>query len=122
MCKDLNAKLRGYDRYDGVHGNSPSLQQCFNQARRILCKWLNRRRQRRSDTWTGFPERLRHFRVERPRLVGRPNTRMAAVAARLPEEPGAGKLHAGICAGAVGSLAVLPRCQLSLTQPESEAP
>jgi hypothetical protein len=30
-------------------------------------------------------------------------------AARLPEAPGAGTLHAGICAGAVGSPAVLPR-------------
>jgi hypothetical protein len=29
--------------------------------------------------------------------------------ASISEEPGAGKLHAGICAGAVGQLAVLPR-------------
>ena len=29
--------------------------------------------------------------------------------ASVYEEPGAGKLHAGICAGAVGQLAVLPR-------------
>ena len=36
--------------------------------------------------------------------------------ASIPEEPGAGKLHAGICAGAVGQLAVLPRCQLQVQQ------
>jgi hypothetical protein len=29
--------------------------------------------------------------------------------ASISEEPGAGKLHAGICAGAAGQLAVLPR-------------
>jgi RNA-directed DNA polymerase len=79
--RDLNAKRRGSYRYDGVHGNSPSRQQFFHQAMRLLFKWLNRRRQRRSYTWTGFTELLRHFRVERPRLVGRPNTRMAALEA-----------------------------------------
>jgi len=103
VFRDLNAKLRGYYRYYGVHGNSPSLQQFFNQAMRILFKWLNRRSQRRSYTWTGFTELLRHFRVERPRLVGRPknaNGRFGSLGrtaeASLPEEPGAGKLHAGI--------------------------
>jgi hypothetical protein len=30
-------------------------------------------------------------------------------AASIPEEPGAGKLHAGICTGAVGELAALPQ-------------
>ena len=35
----------------------------------------------------------------------------AFVEARLSEEPGAGKPYAGICAGAVGRLAVLPRWQ-----------
>jgi group II intron reverse transcriptase/maturase len=81
VFRDLNVKLRGYYRYYGVHGNSPSLQQFFHHAMRILFQWLNRRSQRRSDTWTGFIELLRHFQVERPRLVGRPNTRKAAVEA-----------------------------------------
>jgi RNA-directed DNA polymerase len=81
VFRDLNAKLRGYYRYYGVHGNSPSLQQFYNRAMRILFKWLNRRSQRRSYTWTGFTALLRHFRVERPRLVGRPNTRKAAAEA-----------------------------------------
>jgi hypothetical protein len=81
VFRDLNVKRRGYYRYYGVHGNSPSLQQFFHHAMRILFKWLNRRSQRRSYTWTGFIELLRHFQVERPRLVGRPNTRQAAVEA-----------------------------------------
>jgi RNA-directed DNA polymerase len=81
VFRDLNVKLRGYYRYYGVHGNSPSLQQFFHHAMRILFKWLNRRSQRRSYTWTGCTELLRHFRVERPRLVGRPKTRMAALEA-----------------------------------------
>ena len=75
VFSDLNAKLRGYYRYDGVQGNYPSLQQFFHRALRILFKWLNRRSQRRSYTWPGFRELLRHFQVERPRLVGRPKPR-----------------------------------------------
>ena len=81
VFRDLNVKLRGYDRYDGVHGNSPSLQQFFRHAMRILFKWLNRRSQRRSYTWTGFLELLRHFQVERPRLVGRPKMRRVTLGA-----------------------------------------
>ena len=81
VFRDLNVTLRGYYRYYGVHGNSPSLQPFFHPAMRILFTWLNRRSPRRSYTWTGFLELLRPFRVERPRLVGRPNTRKAAVEA-----------------------------------------
>jgi RNA-directed DNA polymerase len=81
MFRDLNAKLRGYYRYYGVQGNYPSLQQFFNRAMRILFKWLNRRSQRRSYTWPGFIELLRHFQVERPRLVGRPKMRRVTLGA-----------------------------------------
>ena len=73
----LKAKLRGYYHDDGVPGNSAGLKQFFSQALRILQKWLNRRRQRRSYNGAGYPERLAHFHVVRPRLVGRPTTRMA---------------------------------------------
>jgi RNA-directed DNA polymerase len=75
VFRDLNAKRRGYYRDDGVQGNDPSLQQCFHRAMRILFTWLNRRSQRRSYTWPGFNELLRHVPVERPRLVGRPKPR-----------------------------------------------
>lgn len=81
VFRDLNAKLRGYYRYYGVQGNYPSLQQFFNRAMRILFKWLNRRSQRRSYTWPGFIELLRHFQVERPRLVGRPKMRRVTLGA-----------------------------------------
>jgi RNA-directed DNA polymerase len=81
VFRDLNAKVRGYYRYYGVQGNYPSLQQFFHRALRILCKWLNRRSQRRSYTWPGFRELLRHFQVERPRLVGRPKPRRVTSAA-----------------------------------------
>ena len=77
LFRELNAKLRGYDHDYGVNGNSASLHEFFTCAMRILFKWLNRRSQRRSYTWTGFRDLLHHFRVERPHLVGRPPTRLA---------------------------------------------
>ncbi len=48
LFQRLNAKLRGYYNYYGVHGNAASLKEFFNSAMGILLKWLNRRRQRRS--------------------------------------------------------------------------
>jgi RNA-directed DNA polymerase len=81
VFRALNVNLRGDYREYGGHGNSPSLQQFFHHAMRIRFKWLKRRSQRRSYTWTGFAELLRHCRVEQPRLVGRPKPRMVALAA-----------------------------------------
>jgi RNA-directed DNA polymerase len=48
LFQRLNATLRGYDNYDGVHGNAASLKEFFNTAIRLLLKWLNRRSQRHS--------------------------------------------------------------------------
>ena len=78
LFRRLNAKLRGYYNYYGVVGNYASLKQFFWQSMRILFKWLNRRSQRRSFNWQGFQELLKHFRVEQPRIVGRPKMRRAA--------------------------------------------
>ena len=48
--------------------------------------------------------------INQRRSLVRPGSFLGLIAeASIPEEPGAGKLHAGICAGAVGQLAVLPR-------------
>jgi hypothetical protein len=73
MFRQLNAKLRGYYNYYGVIGNYASLNQFFEQAIRILYKWLNRRSYNRQ----AFAELLEHFAVEQPRIVGRPKTRMS---------------------------------------------
>jgi len=74
----LNAKRRGYDNDYGVPGNFAGLQPFFSQALGILKKWLNRRSQRRSYNGAGSNERRAHFKIERPRIVGRPQTRVAA--------------------------------------------
>lgn len=77
---------------------------------KLLYKWLNRRSQRRGLNWPRFKRLLERFQVPGPRI--RPYTKEHPIlSARLPrllreastiEEPGAGNLHAGICAGAAG--------------------
>ena len=67
--KTLASKYRGYWNYYGVRGNSKSLEQFFQQTRRILHKWLNRRSQKKSYTARGFERLLRRFQVPRPRIV-----------------------------------------------------
>ena len=79
LFQRLNAKLRGYYNYYGVHGNAASLKEFFNKAMRILLKWLNRRSQRHSYTWPGYTAVLERFQVARPRIVGRPKTRQATL-------------------------------------------
>lgn len=81
LFRELNAKLRGYCNYYGVIGNDTGLNRFFRAAMRILFKWLNRRGQRRSYNWAGFRELLEQFQVERPRIVGRPKARRAALGA-----------------------------------------
>ena len=65
----LRAKYRGYRNYYGVTGNYASLAQFFYRSKRILFKWLNRRSQRTSYTWTGFQAALDFFGVEGPRIT-----------------------------------------------------
>lgn len=81
LFRKLNAKLRGYNNYYGVIGNSASLMEFFKQATRILFKWLNRCSQRRSYTWRGFQELIEFFIKERPRGVERPKTNRVASSA-----------------------------------------
>ena len=67
--KVLARKYRGYWNYYGVRGNFKSLGQFFQQTRRILHKWLNRRSQRKSYTALGFERLLRRFQIPHPRIV-----------------------------------------------------
>jgi len=65
----LNAKLRGYNNYYGVSGNSASLDEFFYHVRRIHQRWLNQRSQRRSYTWAAYNELMCLLRLEQPRIV-----------------------------------------------------
>lgn len=74
----LNAKLRGYYNYYGVKGNYDSLQEFFRLVQRLHLKWLNRRSQCPSYTWDGYCALIQHHTLERPRIVGRPKSRLVS--------------------------------------------
>jgi hypothetical protein len=80
LFRRLNAKLRGYYNYYGVIGNCDSLNQFFQQVKRILFKWLNRRSQRHSYNMKGFDQLLEHYRIERLRIKRRFKTRQLQLA------------------------------------------
>ena len=65
----LNQKLIGYYNHYGLTGNYASLQTFFDQSKRILFKWLNRRSQKRSYTWEGFEDLLKHYKIPTPRIT-----------------------------------------------------
>jgi len=80
-CQRRHAQRRGYDHSDGGPGHAASLQACCNQARRMVLQWRKRRSPPHRDTWPGSPAVLERCKGARPRLVGRPQTRPAALTA-----------------------------------------
>lgn len=69
LFSELNNKLRGYYNYYGLIGNFDSLNQFYEQAMKMLYKWLNRRSQRRSFEWSEFNRILRGYGVLTPRIT-----------------------------------------------------
>jgi group II intron reverse transcriptase/maturase len=72
LFKTLNAKLRGYFNYYGVHGNLPGLAEFYYHVIRYLQRYLNQRSQRKSYNWEGFKQLLAQFGVLKPHIVNRP--------------------------------------------------
>ena len=54
MLEFVRRHLVGHIRYFGVSGNIQQVTSYVYFATRLLCKWLNRRSQRRSITWERF--------------------------------------------------------------------
>ena len=77
LMHERKSTLRGYDNYDGVHGNLSSLAECSSHAERLLYQWLNRRRQTASYPWQGFKDLLTQFAIARPRITEPARSRAA---------------------------------------------
>lgn len=70
LWQALGSKMRGHFNYFGVTDNSRALYQFERAVHHLLCKWLNRRSQRRSFTWDSFLRYMARFPLPRPgRLV-----------------------------------------------------
>ena len=65
----LEAKLRGHYQYYGVSGNMMLLRRFYAVTLRLVRRWLNRRSQRKTFSWKGFTEYLKHYPLPEPRIV-----------------------------------------------------
>ena len=67
--RTLRAKLQGAWNYYGLIGNTRRMRLFYEATCRALYKWLNRRSQKRSFTWSALRRMLTRFQVPRPRIV-----------------------------------------------------
>jgi RNA-directed DNA polymerase len=65
----VNSKLRGYFNYYGLRGNSKSINIFYKVATEILYKWLNRRSQRKSFNFEEFNEKMKYYRLIKPKIA-----------------------------------------------------
>ena len=66
MIKKLNRALVGYYNYYCVASNVYNVKVFLYQVECLLFKWLNRRSQKRSYTWTQFNELLKSCPLVKP--------------------------------------------------------
>ncbi len=60
LLRQAKMRIQGHLNYYAITDNSESCQRYMHLTRRALFKWLNRRSQRKSYTWNGFLQALRH--------------------------------------------------------------
>ena len=66
--KTLQAKLRGHFQYYGVSGNSPSIKKFYSLSLKLVHKWLNRRSQKKSMSWSKLYNYLNLYPLPQPRI------------------------------------------------------
>ena len=68
ILEKVNQVLIGYYHYYGITDNYPMMDKFRNRVIRILFFWMNRRSQRKSYTWEGFNQFLKHNPIARPKI------------------------------------------------------
>lgn len=69
LWKKIGQKMRGHFAYYGVSGNSQCIQKFDWLVRRLVFKWLNRRSQKSSMTWTEFRQYIERFPLPKPKII-----------------------------------------------------
>ena len=72
LFDSLRRRLVGYYNHYAIMSNGRMMQLYFLEVQKILYKWLNRRSQRKSYTWQGFNDLMRHFSIPAPQTRVRP--------------------------------------------------
>lgn len=66
--KTVQLKLLGHYNYFGISGNYASLKKFYRAIGRMLFKWINRRSQRKSMTWSRYRQYLEMNPLPKPRI------------------------------------------------------
>jgi len=73
----VKCKLLGHKNYFGTQGNSERIWQIMRAYERLLFKWLNRRSQRRSYSWSAFDEMISFYNVRSSARIGNNGVQMS---------------------------------------------
>ncbi len=65
----LKVKLQGHYNYYGVSGNIEGIKQYYEQTRRLLFKWTNRRSQKKTWNWESFERHISLNPIPLPKLT-----------------------------------------------------
>jgi group II intron reverse transcriptase/maturase len=94
----LKAKLRGHFEYYGVSGNFPSIKRYYSLALRLVHKWLNRRSQKKSMSWSKLYNYLTLYPLPQPKIKHNFYT-LSQTKVSYIEEPYEGNLQVRFCEG-----------------------
>ena len=64
----LKLKLRGHYQYYGISGNMPTIAAFYQQVRKLVFKWINKRSQRKSWNWIQFQRYLKYNPLPKPKI------------------------------------------------------
>lgn len=64
----LGSKLAGHFRYYGISGNSRCIGKYYFLVLKMVFKWINRRSQKKSMTWSSFNKYLTRHELPKPRI------------------------------------------------------
>lgn len=96
--KILGVKLIGHYRYYGISGNLQALRMFYADASKLAYKWINRRSQRKSFTYSQYCKFKEHNPLPEPKIYHLTYT-LSAFRGSITEEPCVGNLQARFCEG-----------------------
>ena len=109
----LKTKLRGHFEYYGVSGNYPSIKRFYFLALRLVHKWLNRRSQKKSMSWSKLYNYLTLYPLPLPKIKHNFYTLSHKFVSYI-EEPYEGNLQVRFCEGRYAT----PNYKLNLNKKE----
>lgn len=68
LIEKLNIKLEGHYRYYGITHNSQMICNFRERTIGLLFKALNKRSEKKSYTWNGYYEMLKHYKIANPKI------------------------------------------------------